>query len=1704
MEFPRKQPPTVDPFVDDLEFQVMDWFIPENDRSKQMIQRITGDYNWEEEPSVYTINMYGVTAEGHTVFAKVSGFEPYFFVKPPPSWGNKIRSKVGELRMTLLEGTTINKKTGATRYIIPKRLRDHLVYVKTVMKKDFWGFTNGEDFPFIKIKVKSLALFNSLKYYFMGRSQEGFKLYESNIDPFLRFIHERDIRPCGWVTLKKETYDVLSSGDDNEEGLARTAICVEVSYTDVHPNHDINKIAPLLIASFDLECASSHGDFPVANKTYLKLAMDLVEAAYGMSMEEVVTEEDVRGWILHAFTGKPMDTPHGVTIHHVYPRSKKITVGHIEKILNKEGLMAELYRLVMLEVKERKIRRKEAVRQDDDDDEESFNTEENEVDKLLTKCMPPLEGDAVIQIGTTVNRYGSDEIIYKHIITLKSCDADECQGIVVESYDTEEEVIQAWKEFLDRLDPDILTGYNIFGFDYDYIWTRAKQLGIEEAFSQGFGRLRNRQSMLIEQKLSSSALGDNILKYIDGDGVVTIDMLKVMQRDHKLDKYSLDHVANVFLGDRKNDLSPKELFARFRGDAKDRAVIARYCVQDCALVNRLIHKLKVLENNIGMGNVCSVPLSYLFMRGQGVKIFSLVAKECREKDYLIPVLRNFNDQLIEDEEGYEGAIVLEPKEGIYLEDPVTVLDYSSLYPSSMIERNLSHDCYVMDEQYAHLEDKGISYITVKYDIYEGMGDKKTKVGEKACTFAQLPNGEKGIIPSILMKLLQQRKNTRKKIEYEKIYLRDGRIGIGLVKEMAETGELEILNVDKANLGAGFGGHKAIVSIEDIVNREPAFNSFEQAVLNALQLAYKITANSLYGQCGARTSPIYMKEVAASTTATGRERIMMATKFAKEKYDAEIIYGDSVSGDTPLLIRYPNGVIDIKTIEMLSDRWSDYDNFRPWDDRLTEKEQALFDGEIWTNGKWAKIIRVIRHKCNKKMYRVNTFRGCVDVTEDHSLIGIDEQEVKPSDCVVDETKIKHTYPSMFSTKEMLLPRPITNDEAWVMGFFFADGSCGNYMDTCDKISWAINNQNLDFLHTAMDYLHKIEPKDVVTFKILDTLESSGVYKLVACGSIYYMVTKYRALFYDKDKYKKVPSIILNANEETRKAFLQGYLTGDGGKDDMERMHASFACKGKIGAAGLYYIVRSLGYDKVRVNICEAKPNTYWIRTLVDENYFEENKDKVMKLHEIGDSSELQYVYDIETTEGRFGGGVGEITLVNTDSCFLSFKVFDENGVKLKNKEALAASIKMGQKMSQEIKAIMPPPQSLEYEKTLWPFILFSKKRYVGHLYEDDPNKKPKVKSMGIVIVRRDNANILKKVFGGIIDIILNQHDIPASITFLKNQLEEMVKGNIPLEELIITKTLKASYKNPKTIAHKVLADRISLRDPGNKPQSNDRIPFVFIRPPSHVEVKLQGDRIEHPDYIREHGLVPDYRYYITNQLVTPICQLYALCLEQIPNYPYDPSYWEQMDVELSYKEQYQDPKKRKVRITTLKMRCAEELLFEPYYRQLGEDIMKMAKKAAKPAKIKILPKLGAHEIAPDAPLVQIIATDNKKTKSYDLAITVIHQEEVKHEWKESVLKKKSVTTKQSVYIRAAEMAFERLKEVQMGDEGVRIQVGCKDFLRSWKKVIAQADGLSDRIEAVIKENDIGAMNEVRSMMLFLNLVDASETIPYCLDMIPTTL
>jgi hypothetical protein len=182
-----------------------------------------------------------------------------------------------------------------------------------------------------------------------------------------------------------------------------------------------------------------------------------------------------------------------------------------------------------------------------------------------------------------------------------------------------------------------------------------------------------------------------------------------------------------------------------------------------------------------------------------------------------------------------------------------------------------------------------------------------------------------------------------------------------------------------------------------------------------------------------------------------------------------------------------------------------------------------------------------------------------------------------------------------------------------------------------------------------------------------------------------------------------------------------------------------------------------------------------------------------------------------------------------------------------------------------------------------------------------------KYMGIALKRRDNAPIVKTIFGGAMKMLLDKRDVAGAFQFVKEKCMELVDGKVNLGQLTVTKSLRADYADPARIAHKALADRITLRDPGNAPAAGDRIGYVYIAAKGGQEAsKLQGERIETPQFIREHELVPDYRHYIEHQLQNPISQAFALLLEQIPGFHADlvrgcPTAAEDLDRYLSFRE-----------------------------------------------------------------------------------------------------------------------------------------------------------------------------------------------------------
>ena len=698
------------------------------------------------------------------------------------------------------------------------------------------------------------------------------KLYESNITPMLRFFHIRNLQPNGWMEFNKYSM--------TEETQTRCQLEIDCYYKDIC-SIEKNEIAPLIIASFDIECTSLDGSFPDARR----------------------------------------------------------------------------------------------------------------------------KGDEVIQIGTTFHRYGEKSCFYKNIITLKKC--NKIEGVDVICCNTELELIMEWAQLINRVDPDIITGYNIWGFDMSYIDRRCvngcggRFCNFSEQFYEVYSRnsvhklkpktstiqreindynkkIKNirkkdeitdddrnniikyeseiklllkkikEKSALTLKKLESSGLGQNFLKYWDVEGMISIDMYKVIQsgRDnfvsYKLDyvsqqyirgkikniiiednlKFVADNVDGLTIGQHislfiksdninkqylktkfeiidiedkcftvkgidinklftdendldkfkdnnlavewfqnKVDLSPQQLFKNYNnGSPKEITEIAVYCVKDCELVNFLIMKLETIANNVGEGNVCSVPISYLFLRGQGAKIYSCFSKECRERGLLIKVLKKFNEKSKEQYKylyKYDGAIVFPPEPGIYF-DPVAVMDYASLYPSSMIAENISHDTlvkvikkdkngniippvkdyefYYGSDKYLGLED--YNYNEVTFNNYDKNGEID---GEVTCIFAENKDGTKGLIPALLDKLLLARRKTRASIKYKIVTTKDGTKLEGVLKVK-----------DGKHIITKYKEDSIIIDSDEVVDVKDKNTQFQKAVLDGLQQGYKLVCNSVYGQVGAMT------------------------------------------------------------------------------------------------------------------------------------------------------------------------------------------------------------------------------------------------------------------------------------------------------------------------------------------------------------------------------------------------------------------------------------------------------------------------------------------------------------------------------------------------------------------------------------------------------------------------------------------------------------------------------------------------------------------------------------------------------------------------------------------------------------------------------------------------------------------------------------
>jgi DNA polymerase elongation subunit (family B) len=916
-------------------------------------------------------------------------------------------------------------------------------------------------------------------------------------------------------------------------------------------------------------------------------------------------------------------------------------------------------------------------------------------------------------------------------------------------------------------------------------------------------------------------------------------------------------------------------------------LIGTYCVQDTVLPIELAEKFNIRTNMEQMSNIMNIPISYLHVRGQQIRVLAQVYRETLKSNIIIPFYKKITDDTKLDEEtkGYQGATVIEANAGDYVN--VATLDFASLYPSMIIAYNICFTTIVREDD--PIPDKKChvlewsEHIGCEHDEQKRKRPKnKILCGKHRYRFKRVTLGKdgklenQGLMPILLINILGERKIVKKEMEKAEAKLK---MDAGLASDQ----DIEIFK-NKLKID--------IIKKGSLTSEERKNLSVLAKVLNARQLALKVCANSAYGSMGALTGYMPFIEGAASVTAMGRSSIYSAIDYIKSIYIfTKLVYGDSVTKDTPILCRY-KGNIFYRTIDDLPvDEWH----------KQGEKYIGyLKNFEVWSDMGFTTIKKVIKHKTDKKIYRILTHTGYVSVTEDHSLLNEFSQKISPKNVKVGTTLLHQDLPDINGTTNIPC--------SYSKGLFYGDGSCGFYKcPSGNKYSWAINNLNKNYLNTAKDELEKYYTG--YKFKILDTVKSSGVYKLVPVGDLKSLVLEWRDLFYDKRKYKKVPDVYFSASLLSRKKFLKGYYCADGDKD--KNGYYRFDNKGQIGSAGLYHLASSLGMP-ISINIRNDKPDIYRMTATQNGRKQRKNPDKIKKIVCLGPCDD--YVYDLETENHHFGAGVGRMIVHNTDSCMLifegktlqeSFAIAKEASQRVSHHlKCKTIGVKDDEKLNDEQKKLYDSvPIDLSFENMYGRYLLLTKKRYVAYVVNEKGDVTKPVEK-GVVLSRRDNTMYLKKTYKKLINAILDNKTETEFMYILYDSIRELFTRQVDPKYLVIYKAIKNvidyakkdkqkkffidsegdAFKDPDgpldnrlqypSLGHLQLA--LKMIERGDTVPANTRLEYVFVCPKDDNKNLHEGDYMEDYTYFIENKysqrLRLDYLHYLEKQLVKPVAEL----------------------------------------------------------------------------------------------------------------------------------------------------------------------------------------------------------------------------------------
>ena len=552
--------------------------------------------------------------------------------------------------------------------------------------------------------------------------------------------------------------------------------------------------------------------------------------------------------------------------------------------------------------------------------------------------------DIVFSISVTFQQHMKPETRKDYVIIIGPTEPQE--GVIIYNVETEQQVIEKFFELIQEEDPDVFIGYNIFGFDYDYLDARIKGDGKEWP---NIGRLIEEKCDIKSIKWKSGAYGHNNINYIKAGGRISVDMYPYIKRDYKLPMYNLNTVGHYFLNENKTDLKAQEMFEihkevtdtmkkimtmggednvldsmnnikKMNVDAeteeevekaiKGNTLIAKYNVQDSVLVLKLFEKLNVWISLIELSSIVRVTPTEFFTRGQQVRCIAQLYHASSRRNI---VLTRRNAEFI----FFNGGKVEDPRAGFW--KLVICFDFTSLYPSIIIAYNMCFTTLLRNtddikkDKYNHFSIDQEEPIEIKppSDDNFDYGDyfandtntnddnkNKEKTVKRHYDFGFVTKDvHKGLLPEILENLLSSRKQAKK--EMKKAFKMMETIDDSILIPYRENNDISVEELnDKGreivNRVAGLKNGKLVDAMPEI---DTAFVSYKvkETMFNSRQLGLKVSANSIYGFLGAQvTGKFSLIEASMCVTSRGRELITESALFFEKHYGAITVYGDTDS------------------------------------------------------------------------------------------------------------------------------------------------------------------------------------------------------------------------------------------------------------------------------------------------------------------------------------------------------------------------------------------------------------------------------------------------------------------------------------------------------------------------------------------------------------------------------------------------------------------------------------------------------------------------------------------------------------------------------------------------------------------------------------------------------------------------------------------